>query len=84
MNTTDIVRLQGLGLVNGKPAIDFVPGDVMVWNYGYTSTVRRVLKTTAKQVTFEIEYKIGEKTEISSRTLKKTRIVGMSDPRERK
>lgn len=32
-------HLQGIGLHNAKPAGDIQPGDVVVWNYGYSNPV---------------------------------------------
>lgn len=36
------VHLQGVGRVKAKPARDLRPGDVTVWNYGYTDKVESV------------------------------------------
>lgn len=39
---TRTLHLQGIGRVNAKPAIELEPGDVTIWNYGYTYIVESV------------------------------------------
>jgi len=40
----DLIRLQSIGLVKGTPASEIKIGDVLVWNFGHTSTVKEVKK----------------------------------------
>ena len=42
----EFVQLQGIGKKPGKPARELRPGDVIIWNYGYKSTV--ILATPSK------------------------------------
>lgn len=46
-----MVHLQGIGKVSSKCAGDLAVGDVLMWNYGSTSTVERIVKVTAKTIT---------------------------------
>ena len=66
--------LQGVGAHAGKPAGEVVPGDVLVWNGGATSTVLRKLKETAKTITFETQY---DTDKTFHTTIKKSRIVAI-------
>lgn len=36
------MRLQGIGIVPEQPARNIRVGDTLVWNYGYTETVKAV------------------------------------------
>lgn len=49
------MKLQGVsGWIKAKPAGELKPGDVIMWNYGYTSTVLAVAPSkTGKTVTVE-------------------------------
>lgn len=47
MKTT---HLQGIGTVNAKPAAELVPGDITVWNFGYTQEVLAVEELSPKFV----------------------------------
>ena len=67
--------LQGIGAVFGKPAADLQPGDVIVWNFGSTSTVAGIVRETASTITVEIAATDHHAT--SHRTFKKTRIVAI-------
>lgn len=53
---TDSMKLQGIrGWIKAKPAGELKPGDVTMWNYGYTETVLSVTPSkTGKTVTVEI------------------------------
>lgn len=44
------IHLQGIGQVQAKQAADIKPGDVLMWNYGYTSTVTAILSQTPKSL----------------------------------
>lgn len=50
------MKLQGVsGWIKAKPAGELKPGDVTLWNYGYTETVLAVAPSkTGKTVTVEI------------------------------
>ena len=39
---TQVIHLQGIGKFQAKPANEIKTGDVLVWNYGSTSTVLSV------------------------------------------
>ena len=69
--TKNSMRLQGIGIVLGVPASEIKEGDFLIWNFGYTSEVTKILKETAKTVTLEI-IESGKRYE---RKLNKTRIV---------
>ena len=69
--TKNSMRLQGIGIVLGVPASEIKEGDFLIWNFGYTSEVTKILKETAKTVTLEII----ESGKIYERKLNKTRIV---------
>lgn len=69
--TKNSMRLQGIGIVLGVPASEIKEGDFLVWNFGHTSEVTKILKETAKTVTLEV-IESGKKYE---RKLTKTRIV---------
>ena len=68
--------LQGVGAAFGKPAADLQPGDVIVWNFGHTSTVAAIVRETASTITVEIA--ATEHHAVTRRTFKKTRIVAIS------
>ena len=69
--TKNSMRLQGIGIVLGVPASEIKEGDFLIWNFGYTSEVTKILKETEKTVTLEII----ESGKIYERKLNKTRIV---------
>lgn len=69
--TTNSMRLQGIGLVEGSPAVNIKVGDVLMWNFGEKENVVEILQETKKQVKIKIEYK-GKYYE---RKLLKTRLV---------
>jgi hypothetical protein len=48
LTTPGYVHLQCVGGVAGKKMSDLKPGDIIMWNYGYTSTVVEVKQATAK------------------------------------
>ena len=74
MNTKGLVWLQGIGAIAGKKAEEIVVGDVLVWNYGYTSEVKAILGETSKTVTLQIE----DGGKLFERKFKKDRYVGFS------
>lgn len=48
MNATRSTHLQGIGEVAGKEVQHLLPGDTIMWNCGYTSTVVDCRPLTAK------------------------------------
>jgi hypothetical protein len=67
------VHLQGIGQVQAKPAADIKPGDVLMWNFGYTSTVLALLSETAKSMVIQTRCEGG----IFQRRLMKSRLVAI-------
>lgn len=61
-------HIQGIGEVNAKLGQDIKIGDVLVWNYGYTSTVKGIASETKSFITFILVSKSG----ISERRMKKS------------
>lgn len=47
-----MIRLQGIGKRQAKKAGEIKVGDVLVWNYGETSTVLEIVKTTPKTIVY--------------------------------
>jgi hypothetical protein len=70
MNTA--VRIQSVGMHIAKPASSISVGDVLVWNFGYTSKVTRIVSETPAFVTIEEQYDGGK---LYERRLKKSRLV---------
>lgn len=74
-NTTWI---QGFGACYGKPAVELQPGDIMGWNYGYTSEVINIVSETPTTVTITEQWDSGEGNKKSTtRRFKKSRIVAI-------
>ena len=67
------IQLQGIGIVNAKPAGELVIGDITVWNFGGTAIVLGKVKETAAFVTLLLDE--GEHG-VFERKLKKSRLVG--------
>ena len=65
------IHLQGIGLHAAKPATEIKVGDVLVWNYGGTSTVKAILSETSKTVTIQEECRGN----LYERRFSKTRLV---------
>lgn len=71
MNT---IQLQAIGHVPAKPASELKVGDVMIWNFGYTSTVKEIVRQTAKSLWIkEVSDESGKTYE---RRFLKSRLVG--------
>jgi len=70
MNTHSI-HLIGIGPHVAKLGSEVIPGDVLVWNFGYVSKVTRILGETAAFVTIEII----DNGKLYTRRLKKSRPV---------
>lgn len=69
------VRLQGIGLCDGKPVKELKVGDVIEWNFGYTSTVLELHPTkTGKQINVLLKSDSGM---ISNRRMGSERLVAV-------
>ena len=53
-NTFPTVTLIGYGLAPAKPAQDLIAGDIIIWNYGYKSTVVSVAPRGRTQLWVEV------------------------------
>ena len=74
MNRT--THLQGIGSVPAKAAMDLVQGDVIRWNYGYTSTVLDLIPSASgKTITAVLLENQSGKT--VQRKLGSSRLVGV-------
>ena len=71
--TASSIHLQSVGECSAKPASEFTPGEKMMWNFGYTSTVVAVEDTSRCFLTFIL--KGDESGLLSSRRMKKSRLV---------
>lgn len=67
------MRLISLGLVLGTPANEIKAGDILMWNYGYTSQVNSIVKETAKTLTISHTDTISQT--IYERKFSKSRLV---------
>ena len=67
------MRLIEMGLVLGTPASEIKAGDLLMWNYGYTSQVNSIIKETAKTLTISVTETKSQK--IFERKLYKNRLV---------
>lgn len=77
METEHTTRLQGIGLVQGKPARDLKEGDIIYWNYGIRSKVLAIVKETEHFIDFALTGNLDteKRKESYTRRLKKDRIV---------
>ena len=71
------MRLIEMGLVLGTPASEIKAGDLLMWNYGYTSQVNSIIKETAKTLTISVTETKSQK--IFERKLYKNRLVCLLD-----
>lgn len=69
----DTTYLQGCGWVAGTPAGELKPGDKMIWNNGYISTVDAIICETEKTITINETWADGVTK--TPRIMKKNRIV---------
>lgn len=70
-------HMQGIGRVPAKPAIELEPGDVTIWNYGYTYIVEDVdVSASAKLVSVVMHDAEGRRW---TRTFGARRMVGVVD-----
>jgi len=68
------IRLQGEGMVDAILAKDIKVGDILCWNYGYTSTVQQIVKETPKQIVIKT---LSDDGFLHERRLGKSRLVGI-------
>lgn len=68
----DTLQLQSIGHVIGQPAANVKVGNVLMWNFGQTSTVLEIVKTTPSFIVVKTESKGGY---VGERKLKKSRLV---------
>jgi hypothetical protein len=68
-------HLQGIGKVHAKAAGQIKAGDVLIWNYGYTSVVNGVEKTSPQYITATLVCEDGAE---STRRMKIDRLVGVT------
>ena len=66
------IRLQGVGWGAGTPAQEIVPGDKLMWNYGYISDVVSVIPKGKTLLTFSLRSEDGV---IRDRVMGRTRLV---------
>lgn len=66
------IHLQKIGKKEAVTAQELKVGDILMWNFGYTSTVIEILKETAKSITIKTK---GEDNYIGIRKLFKTTLV---------
>lgn len=76
MNTT---HLQGIGTVNAKPAAELVPGDITMWNFGYTQEVLAVEELSPKFVRLVMKGSSDPTKTVYRRTMKTFLVGVMSD-----
>lgn len=70
-------HLQGIGSVPAIPARDLKPGDVVRWNYGYTSDVLKVTPSKTGK-TVDVLLHSHDSGKVSSRKLGADRLVAVS------
>lgn len=71
---TTTIRLQSIGLVPATPAQNIKVGSKLLWNFGYTSEVIEIVKTTAHTITIATKEASGT---TYTRRLNKTRLVAI-------
>jgi len=72
---TTATNIQGIGMHKAKAAGEVCVGDRLVWNYGYTSLVTRIVSETPAFVTIEHD---SEEGKLYQRRLKKSRAVAFT------
>ena len=70
------VQLQGVGKMPGKPVKELKPGDVVFWNFGYSSEVLE-MKPTKTGKTFDVLLKCNQSGNIGTRRLRAERLVAI-------
>lgn len=74
MKTT---HLQGIGKISAKQVKDLAPGDVVMWNYGYKSTVLRTLPTPTGKM-YNVVMEAQDTGKVSVRRLGAERLIGIA------
>lgn len=69
-----LVHLQGIGEYPAKKARELKTGDIMVWNYGSTSTMAGIIKETATQLVIKT---IGSNGKENQRRIGKETLVAV-------
>lgn len=72
--TTPTIQLQSIGKVRGKVAGDLKVGDVILWNFGYTSVVETI-EFRGKSVYTTLRSSDGK---VYDRRFLQSRVVGIS------
>lgn len=75
METKEMVRiihLQGVGSMPATEAQTLKIGDILVWNFGYTSTIIGIDKVTPKTIVFRTRTNDGQEY---AKRMSKTRLV---------
>jgi len=67
-----MIHLQGYGKADSILAKDIKVGTILLWNFGETSQVTRIIKETAKSIWIEEDYK----SKLYQRQFLKTRLLG--------
>lgn len=68
------VQLQSVGRVAAKPAGELLIGDVMIWNFGYTS---KVVDITTRGTTQIVVHTQRDNDSTYTRVMNKTRLVAV-------
>lgn len=70
------MRLQGIGVVEGTPAGQVKPNDIVMWNFGSTEFVLAIEQETQNFITVRIQHLSHDGTlKIGSRKLGKKRLI---------
>jgi len=73
MNTQSQIRIIGMGFIQAKPADQLKIGDILRWNFGYSSIVKSITPVTSK--TLSIEHEDYKTKEIFTTRMRKTRLT---------
>jgi hypothetical protein len=73
------MRLQGVGIVVGTPAINIKKDDYLLWNFGSKSKVVEIVRETKS---FIVINELCSNEKIYTRKLKKTRLVCILQPKK--
>ena len=83
--TKKTTRLQGIGIVDAKPAAELKPGDITIWNFGYQHEVLAVEELSPKFVRLVTKSVTPDKGQdpdkVWYRRTAKTFLVGVVTPR---
>lgn len=75
---TNAIRLQSVGMVHALPAGELREGDVTVWNYGHTATVKKIAPKGDKMLTMTLQ--MDRNGLPWNRDFVKTRLVAVAGP----